>query len=115
MNVLKSGRMYDVMSQRLVTVLEDIGVTELIVGRRRHMFLQDESVRSVPDKLRGLNVVHYHFGSMTEGTTTPGIGSDIDTLECDDDVNIMHRWSERQPADGKARDVFSTTLPPAGG
>ena len=78
MNRFMSGRFYDVMSLRLIAALEDMGVTELIVGRRRHTFLQEESVLSVMHKLRGRNVVSYHFGSMTEGTTTPGMGSDID-------------------------------------
>jgi len=45
-------------------------------------------------KLRGLNVVSYHFGSMTEGTTTPGMGSDIDNLDSNDNVNIMSGWPE---------------------
>jgi len=31
---------------------------------------------------------------MTEGTTTPGMGSAIDTLYCNDDVNIMSGWPE---------------------
>jgi len=94
MNRFMSGRFYDVMSLRLIAALEDMGVTELIVGRRRHTFLQDESVLSVTDKLLGRNFVSYHFGSMTEGTTTPDMGSDIDTLWCDDDVNIMCGWPE---------------------
>jgi len=94
MNRFMSGRFYDVMSLRLIAALEDMGVTELIVGRRRHTFLQGESAWSVTDKLCGINVVSYHFGSMTEGTTTPCMGSDIDTLSCDDDVNIMSGWPE---------------------
>jgi len=89
-----SGRFYDVMSLRLIAALEDMGVTELIVGRRRHTFLQDESAESLTFKTRGVNFVCYHFGSMTEGTTTPGMGSDIDTLICNDDVNIMSGWPE---------------------
>jgi len=89
-----SGRFYDVMSLRLIAALEDMGVTELIVGRRRHTFLQDESAHSMGNKLLGLNSVIYHFGSMTEGTTTPGMGSDIDTLFSDDNVNIMSGWPE---------------------
>jgi len=89
-----SGRFYDVMSLRLIAALEDMGVTELIVGRRRHTFLQEESARSVANKLGGRNVVIYHFGSMTEGTTTPGMGSDIDTLDCNDKVNIMSGWPD---------------------
>jgi len=94
MNRYVSGRFYDVMSLRLIAALEDMAVTELIVGRRRHTFLQNESAESVTHKLRGRNVVCYHFGSMTEGTTTPGMGSDIDTLWCHDDVNIMSGWPE---------------------
>ena len=89
-----SGWFYDVMSLRLIAALEDMGVTELIVGRRRHTFLQDESAFSVTNTLYGLKTVCYHFGSMTEGTTTPGMGSDIDTLSCLDSVNIMSGWPE---------------------
>jgi len=94
MNRFMSGLFYDVMSLRLIAALEDMGVTELIVGRRRHMFLQDESALSVTFKSLGFNAVYYHFGSMTEGTTTPGMGSDIDTLDCEDNVNIMSGWPE---------------------
>jgi len=94
MNRLVSGLFYDVMSLRLIAALEDMGVTELIVGRRRHTYLQDESAESVTDKLVGGNIVSYHFGSMTEGTTTPGMGSDIDALGCDETVNIMSEWPE---------------------
>jgi len=78
-----------VMSLRLIAALEDLGVTELIIGRRRHAFLQDESADTLANQIRGRPVVCYHFGSMTEGTTTPGMGSDIDTLYCNESVNIM--------------------------
>jgi len=84
-----SGWFYGVMSLRLIAALEDLGVTELIVGRRRHTFLQDESALTISAQTLDMNVVFYHFGSMTEGTTTPRMGSDIDTLVCDDSVNIM--------------------------
>jgi len=83
------GWFYSVMSLRLIAALEDLGVTELIIGRRRHMFIQDESAETLTHQICGRPVVCYHFGSMTEGTTTPGMGSDIDTLKCNDSVNIM--------------------------
>jgi len=83
------GWFYNVMSLRLIAALEDLGVTELIIGRRRHMFLQDESAGTLANHICGRPCVHYHFGSMTEGTTTPGMGSDVDTLYCNDSVNIM--------------------------
>ena len=47
MNRYVSEWFYDVMSHQLIAALEDMGVTELIVGRRRHTFLQDESAWSV--------------------------------------------------------------------
>jgi len=89
-----SGWFYDVMSLRLIAALEDMGVTELIVGRRRHAFLQNESALTTYRQLLGDNSVIYHFGSMTEGTTTPAMGSDIDTLVCDDIMNIMSGWPD---------------------
>jgi len=85
---------YDVMSLRLIAALEDLGVTELIIGRRRHTFLQDESAMTWVEQICGRPCACYHFGSMTEGTTTPGMGSDIDTLDCDDSVNIMPGWPD---------------------
>jgi len=69
-----SGWFYGVMSYRLIAALEDLGVTELVVGTRRHMFRHDESAITVIDQLHDSNFVSCHFGSMTEGTTTPGIG-----------------------------------------
>ena len=83
------GWFYNVMSLRLIAALEDLGVTELIIGRRRHTFLQDESAETLTNQICGRPFVCYHVGSMTEGTTTPGMGSDIDILACDDNVNIM--------------------------
>jgi len=81
---------HSVMSLWLIAALEDLGVTELILGRRRHTFLQEESEYTLTDQICGTpQCVCYHFGSMTEGTTTPGMGSDIDTLVCNDSVNIM--------------------------
>ena len=38
----------------------------------------------------GLDCTVYHFGSMSEGTTTPGMNSDTDTLITDNDMNIMY-------------------------
>ena len=89
-----SGWFYDVMSLRLIAALEDMGVTELIVGRRRHAFLLDESANTMCKQLCGVKFVCYHFGSMTEGTTTPAMGSDVDTLVCDDSVNILSGWPD---------------------
>jgi len=41
------------MSLRLIAALEDLGVTELIIGKRRHTFLQEESAGTLTDQIRG--------------------------------------------------------------
>jgi len=82
---------YGVMSLRLIAALKDLRITELIIGRRRHAFLQNKSADTLREQICGRSCVLYHFGSMTEGTTTPGMGSDIDPLICDDSMNIMSR------------------------
>ena len=79
---------------RLIRALEDVGVNGLMVGRRRYAFLSNESTQSVERVFKIGTGAVYHFGSMSEGTTTPGMGSDIDTLKCNDDVNIMTGWPE---------------------
>jgi len=56
MAVYASGWLfYDVMSLRLIAALEDMGVTELMVGKRRHAFLKDESASSVTAHIRDTN------------------------------------------------------------
>ena len=43
---------------------------------------------------QGSNVVAFHFGSQSEGTTTPGLQSDTDLLTSMNDFNIMLHWSD---------------------
>jgi len=49
---------------------------------------------TITDQARGLNSVAFHFGSQSEGTTTPGLQSDTDTLVSLNDFNIMLHWSD---------------------
>jgi len=106
------GWFYNVMSLRLIAALEDMGVTELIIGRRRHAFLQDESAATWREQICGRHCVQYHFGSMTEGTTTPGMGSDIDTLRCNDSVNIMSGRSDWKRGENNLLMVKHATCSP---
>ncbi|XP_052775241.1 uncharacterized protein LOC128213514 [Mya arenaria] len=85
---------YRIMSLRLSRALSDIGVNRWMVRRRRRTFLMIEASRTINDKLQGLDITCFHFGSQSEGTTTPGLNSDIDTLSYINDTNIMSSWSE---------------------
>ena len=45
-------------------------------------------------RITGNNKTCIHFGSQSEGTTTPGLQSDIDTLVTKNDVNIMYTMDD---------------------
>jgi len=81
-------------SELLYAALDAIGVNTRIVARRTEIFLRRETMRTVCCKLMGDNITAYHFGSQSEGTTTPGLQSDIDTLYTLGNVNIMYRLSD---------------------
>ncbi|XP_052776029.1 uncharacterized protein LOC128213948 [Mya arenaria] len=85
---------YRIMSLRLSRALSDIGVNRWMVRRRRGTFLMIEASETIDDKLQGHDGTRFIFGSQSEGTTTPGLNSDIDTLFCLNDFNIMSSWSE---------------------
>ncbi|WAR23673.1 hypothetical protein MAR_037342 [Mya arenaria] len=85
---------YRIMSLRLSRALSDIGVNRWMVRRRRRTFLMIEANDTIIGKLRGCDFTSFYFGSQSEGTTTPGLNSDIDTLTCINDTNIMSSWSE---------------------
>jgi len=64
------------------------------VARRTETFLRRETMQTVCCTLMGRDCTAYYFGSQSEGTTTPGLQSDIDTLYALNDVNIMFRLSD---------------------
>jgi len=80
------------LSEVLYRVLECVGVNPLVVERRRRTFLQREAAWDVKVQRNE----HFHFGSQSEGTTTPGLQSDTDTLWTDYYVNIMYSWADWQ-------------------
>ncbi|XP_052769828.1 uncharacterized protein LOC128209702 [Mya arenaria] len=85
---------YPSMSLRLSRALSDIGVNSWMVKRRRRTFLMLEVGRTIGEKQEGRDVTTFHFGSQSEGTTTPGLNSDVDELVCFNKINIMASWSE---------------------
>ncbi|WAR20058.1 hypothetical protein MAR_001896 [Mya arenaria] len=65
-----------------------------MVRRRRRTFLMRDADETIISKQDVFNITTFYFGSQSEGTTTPGLNSDIDSLVCFNDVNIMSSWTE---------------------
>jgi len=84
------------LSEVLYQVLECVGVNPWVVERRRHTFLHREAAEDVHRHQDGHDMTHFHFGSQSEGTTTPGLQSDTDTLFSNNNINIMYSWADWQ-------------------
>jgi hypothetical protein len=56
------------LSLKLSEVLEDVGVNEEMVMKRRNMFMLRESLATITSRLFGNNETIYHLGSQSEGT-----------------------------------------------
>lgn len=67
------------MSRRLARILDDAGVSAEIFRARRKTYLQIECSKNVLSSITE-GIRWYHFGSQTEGTTSLGMESDLDTL-----------------------------------
>ncbi|XP_052775246.1 uncharacterized protein LOC128213515 [Mya arenaria] len=103
---------YRIMSLRLSRALSDIGVNRWMVRRRRRTFLMLETSETINHKLEGHDDTNFFFGSQSEGTTTPGLNSDIDKLTCFNDINIMSSWSEWEAGRLNLRMVKEETCSP---
>jgi len=84
------------LSEVLYQVLECVGVNPWVVERRRHTFRHREAAEDVDDHQPGCDTTTFHFGSQSEGTTTPGLQSDLDQLLLYNHVNIMYSWADWQ-------------------
>ncbi|XP_060578754.1 uncharacterized protein LOC132735781 [Ruditapes philippinarum] len=82
------------LSLMLSEVLHDIGVNERMVMRRRRHCMLRETMRIIRCRLTDNNVTTYYLGSQSEGTTTKGLDSDLDSLLLNHDCNIIQDWSE---------------------
>ncbi|XP_060554688.1 uncharacterized protein LOC132715667 [Ruditapes philippinarum] len=82
------------LSLKLSEVLEVVGVNEEIVMKRRRMFVFMESLETILYRSCGGNETAYHFGSQSEGTTTIGLTSDVDTVIVDYDYDVIQDWAE---------------------
>ncbi|KAL4227246.1 hypothetical protein ACF0H5_012691 [Mactra antiquata] len=78
------------LSLRISEVLDDIGVSDEMIQKRRQAALFKESIFHVLDNGK---TTKYLFGSQSEGTTTEGINSDDDVLFCLPDFIVINDWS----------------------
>ncbi|XP_045192180.1 uncharacterized protein LOC123548738 [Mercenaria mercenaria] len=88
---------YQTVSLKLSEVLNDIGVNERMILKRRRSVLLKESMLTSTQRLLGENTSCFHFGSQSEGSTTTGLHSDHDILYCSSKFNVILDWSEWQP------------------
>ncbi|XP_060600019.1 uncharacterized protein LOC132753556 [Ruditapes philippinarum] len=82
------------LSLMLSEVLNDIGVNEGMVVKRRRVNMHKETLTNIRYKLTDKNITEYNLGSQSEGTTTIGLHSDIDVVGCMHNYNIIQYWSE---------------------
>ncbi|KAH3896926.1 uncharacterized protein LOC127864485 isoform X2 [Dreissena polymorpha] len=80
------------LSFRISDVLDEIGAGERTVMERRETYLLRERMMTIAGQ--NSNHEYFHFGSQSEGTTTPGLNSDIDLLMSYKERNIMTDWRD---------------------
>ncbi|XP_060584969.1 uncharacterized protein LOC132740921 [Ruditapes philippinarum] len=81
-------------SLMLSEVLYDIGVNEQKIARWRKLMQMEETLTNITMMQTGVNITSYYLGSKSEGTTTPGLESDLDYIACDNNVRVIQDLSE---------------------
>jgi hypothetical protein len=82
------------VSRRLSKVLDEIGVNERMVIKRRRLGLMNEALHTIGQQLTDEDVHVYTLGSRVEGTTTIGLNSDADALFTLPRHKVIQDWSE---------------------
>ncbi|KAH3784211.1 hypothetical protein DPMN_162163 [Dreissena polymorpha] len=100
-----------VTSAALAKTLSDIGVNTETIQLRRTTFLYIEDLKNILGQERGEDCDRYHFGSQSEGSTTDGMDSDIDCLECKREFLNIPNIADRQ-FELKLLVVTDMSLPP---
>ncbi|XP_052239760.1 uncharacterized protein LOC127850624 [Dreissena polymorpha] len=100
------------LSIRMFDALDYIGAGKETVLERRRTYLRREHIQKISEKLRGQNHECFHFGSQSEGTTTPGLQSDIDFLVSSHIFNIMTVWEDWEAGMGNLLMLHDNTTPP---
>ncbi|XP_060568768.1 uncharacterized protein LOC132727349 [Ruditapes philippinarum] len=92
--MFQSPEYSNILSLKLSEVLEDVGVNEIMVMKRRKVNMLQENIQTVTYRSIDVNYTVYNFGSQSEGTTTAGLDSDTDILNVNYDINVIQDWSE---------------------
>ncbi|KAH3740456.1 hypothetical protein DPMN_047162 [Dreissena polymorpha] len=92
--------------------LDDSGAGKATVLERRRTYLRREHFEKIAFQLRGNNRECFHFGSQSEGTTTPGLQSDIDLLVSSNIINIMTVWEDWKSGVLNLLMLHDSTTPP---
>ncbi|KAH3896907.1 hypothetical protein DPMN_021091 [Dreissena polymorpha] len=90
----KISEYFPALSIRISDVLDEIGAGKRTVMERRETYLLRERIMTIAAQCLELPGEFFHFGSQSEGTTTPGLNSDIDLLISHTDLNIMTDWRD---------------------
>ncbi|XP_060563901.1 uncharacterized protein LOC132723238 [Ruditapes philippinarum] len=88
-------------NDKLNETLDDIGVNNDMVQRRRQNALLHENIGTVMAMLKGYDRPVYNFGSRSEGTTTLDLQSDADSLYRVPGINVVQSLQEFGPEDTK--------------
>ncbi|XP_052238624.1 uncharacterized protein LOC127849915 [Dreissena polymorpha] len=100
------------LSIRMFDALDDSGAGKETVLERRRTFLRREHIEKIAYQLQGHDIECFHFGSQSEGTTTPGLQSDIDFLTSDHKFNIMTFWEDWKTGMNNLLMLHDDTTPP---
>ncbi|XP_052238619.1 uncharacterized protein LOC127849909 [Dreissena polymorpha] len=100
------------LSIRLSEVLDNSGAGKDTVMERRGSYLWLKRMANLHTQLTGYNFECFHFGSQSEGTTIPGLQSDIDILFSNNSVNIMRVWGDWEPGMENFMMLHDETTPP---
>ncbi|XP_053375080.1 uncharacterized protein LOC128547207 [Mercenaria mercenaria] len=103
---------YHNISMRLSEVLDDIGVNENIVMKRRRTALLGETMDIISYRAIGEQGTVYNLGSQSEGTTTVGLQSDTDIFVCANDLIVIQDWSEWTPGEHNILMIQNEKTPP---
>ncbi|XP_060594782.1 uncharacterized protein LOC132749114 [Ruditapes philippinarum] len=100
------------VSLRLSKVLDEIGVNERMVIKRRRLQLMNETLHTITTQLSQGDANVYHLGSRVEGTTTLGLNSDIDFLFTLPGYKVIEDWNEWEPDRGNLLMIQDDTVSP---
>ncbi|XP_053405639.1 uncharacterized protein LOC123535640 [Mercenaria mercenaria] len=103
---------YLTMSMGLSEVLDEIGVNERMIMKRRRTNLLEETMMTIANRLSDIPSSDYFLGSQSEGTTTVGLQSDWDVLTCNNEVIVIQDLPEWAPDLNNILMIEDATTPP---